>query len=397
MIYSNSRLNCFEQCPKKFEFKYLQRVGVPERLSIEAFLGKKVHEALEKLFKDLQHTKKNSLEDLLIFFEKKWKEDWRESIIVSKEDLSVENYFELGKKCLTNFYKNNHPFERGKIIGIEKKISIDLNNDGKHKLTGVIDLLVQVNKNHFQIQDYKTTQNLPVQKKMEQDMQLALYQLWVEKEFPEAKKIDLIWHYLVFEREGISHRNKKQLEQLKKKLIALINKIEATERFETKVSPLCNYCEYKHICPAWTHQEMVEGMDARQYKKEEGVILVDEYASAYRKKQELLLEVEEKLEKLKQEIFAYAEQHKFEVIIGSDCRLKIKTMEKLRFPAKHSQEREKLEQLIKKHNLWNQLTELDTAKLLNLIEEGELDKKIAKELEKFAQKYETKSIYLGKK
>ncbi|MDO8627367.1 MAG: hypothetical protein Q7K42_02795, partial [Candidatus Diapherotrites archaeon] len=186
-------------------------------------------------------------------------------------------------------------------------------------------------------------------------------------------------------------------EQLKKKLIALINKIEATERFETKVSPLCNYCEFKHICPAWTHQEMIEKLEEKQYKKEEGVMLADEYAGVFRKKQLLLLEVEEKLEKLKQEIFAYAEQHKFEVIIGSNSRIKIKTTEKLRFPAKSSKEREKLEQLIKKHNLWNQLTELDTAKLLSLIEEGELDKKISKELQKFAQKYETKSIYLSKK
>ena len=397
MVYSFSRLNCFESCPKKFEFKYIQRLKVPERQSIEQFMGKKVHDTLEKLFKDLQHTKKNSLEDLLEYFEKIWKEDWRESIFVTKEGLSVENYLELGKKCITNFYKKNHPFQKGKVLGIEKKISLDLNDDKKYKLNGYIDLLVQVEKNHFQIHDYKTYQNLSDQEKMNEDKQLAIYQLWVEKEFPEAKKIDLIWHFVVFDREGISHRNKKQLEQTKKWLIGLINRIKSVEQFETKPGALCNYCEFKSVCPAWMHEELIKKLPPKQFKQEEGIQLADDYAKAFRKKQELLQKIGQELEKLKQEIFEYASQHKFDVVLGTDCRLRIKTLEKLRFPAKNSKEREKLEQLIKKHNLWGELTELNISKLYHLLEDGSIDKKISKELKKFAQKYETKSIYIGKK
>ena len=36
-VYSHSRLSSFESCPKKFEYRYLQRI-VPETESIEEFL-----------------------------------------------------------------------------------------------------------------------------------------------------------------------------------------------------------------------------------------------------------------------------------------------------------------------------------------------------------------------
>jgi len=396
MIYSHSRLSCFEQCPKKFELKYLLKVKVPEKQSIEAFMGGKVHETLEKLFVDLQHTKKNELKALLDYFEKVWKEDWRESILITKEGLTVEHYFELGKKCVANFYEKNHPFKVGVPIGIEKKITLDLNEDGKYKLTGRMDLLIQVGKNHFQVHDYKTYAKLPEQQKIDEDMQLAIYQMGVQKQFPEAKKIDLIWHYVVFQREGISHRSKKQLETLRKELIALIKKIEATEKFETKESGLCKYCSYEQVCPAWKHQEMLEKLPAKKYAVEEGVQLADKYAKLYAEKQELLEKIENQLEELKTEIFEYAKQHGFEVIQGTSHKLKIKTTEKLKFPGKGSEERSHLEALIRRHNLWTELSELDTTKLSHYLEEGKLPKTEEKELKKYAEKTETKTIYLSK-
>ena len=41
------------------------------------------------------------------------------------------------------------------------------------------------------------------------------------------------------------------IEKLKKETIDLINKIESEKEFLPKKSYLCNWCEYKSICPAW--------------------------------------------------------------------------------------------------------------------------------------------------
>ncbi len=66
-IYSHSRLSCFEQCPNKFKLKYIDRVESDIEQSVEAFLGSRVHETLEKLYRDLDYHKLNSLDDLLVF------------------------------------------------------------------------------------------------------------------------------------------------------------------------------------------------------------------------------------------------------------------------------------------------------------------------------------------
>lgn len=62
--YSYSRLSLFENCPLAYRYKYLDKVEM-EPETIEAFMGKRVHEALEKLYRDLKHSKVNALEDLI--------------------------------------------------------------------------------------------------------------------------------------------------------------------------------------------------------------------------------------------------------------------------------------------------------------------------------------------
>ena len=48
-VYSHSRLSSFEQCKQKFQFRYL--LEIPEESEgVEAFVGKRVHEILERLY-----------------------------------------------------------------------------------------------------------------------------------------------------------------------------------------------------------------------------------------------------------------------------------------------------------------------------------------------------------
>jgi len=80
-VYSHSRLSCFEQCPQKFKLNYIDKVEIEVEESVEAFLGIRVHEILEKLYRDLQFQKKNSLIDLIGFFNDEWQKNWNDSII----------------------------------------------------------------------------------------------------------------------------------------------------------------------------------------------------------------------------------------------------------------------------------------------------------------------------
>jgi hypothetical protein len=46
--YSHSRISNFENCKRQFRFRYIDEVK-SDRESIEAYLGKRVHEILERL------------------------------------------------------------------------------------------------------------------------------------------------------------------------------------------------------------------------------------------------------------------------------------------------------------------------------------------------------------
>lgn len=68
-VYSNSKLSTYENCPQQYKLTYIDRVEVHEgEEGIEAFLGNRVHETLEKLYKDLILTKLNTLSELTQYY-----------------------------------------------------------------------------------------------------------------------------------------------------------------------------------------------------------------------------------------------------------------------------------------------------------------------------------------
>ncbi|MBI4980596.1 PD-(D/E)XK nuclease family protein [Candidatus Woesearchaeota archaeon] len=66
--YSHSKLGTFQQCKFKYKLQYVDKVKVDVPDTVETFMGKKVHETLEKLYKDLKYQKLNSKEKLITFY-----------------------------------------------------------------------------------------------------------------------------------------------------------------------------------------------------------------------------------------------------------------------------------------------------------------------------------------
>jgi RecB family exonuclease len=96
MQYSHSRLSTFEQCKQKFKFRYIDKAEAEIENTVEAFMGSRVHEALEKLYKELKFEKLNSLQDLLDFYHQEWGRHWTDDILIVKEELGEEHYRKTG-------------------------------------------------------------------------------------------------------------------------------------------------------------------------------------------------------------------------------------------------------------------------------------------------------------
>lgn len=391
MIYSNSRLTTFEQCPLKFKFRYIDKIPPEEEEAIETFLGSMIHESLEWFYKHVRMTHIPSETELLDFFEQKWKKNFNSKIKISKKEFNEENYFERGKKFLKSYYHRYKPFNEN-TIAMEKMIRVKLDKEGKYKLMGYIDRLVYNAKGEYEIHDYKTNNELKDLSDLEEDKQLALYCIAIKSMYPDAHKVCLVWHFLAFDKEFCIYKTDKQLEDLKQETIKLIQKIEREKKFPAQVSALCDWCEYQDICPKFKHKAELEKKPVNEYLKDDGVKLVNKYVEFYARKKE----IETELDKIKEAVIEFAKKKGVEVVFGSNNKLSISYSKKFKFPAKGSEEREQLDLLLKKLKKWPEVSTLDTFALEKELESGEWPVDVVKRVRKFGEEVESESVRLSK-
>ncbi|MBU3957522.1 MAG: PD-(D/E)XK nuclease family protein, partial [Nanoarchaeota archaeon] len=246
MIFSHSRLSCFEQCPQKFKYKYIDKIETEIQESIEAFLGKRVHEALEKLYHDMRLERLRSLEEISEFFNSGWEKNWSGKILMVRSN-NPETQKNMGIKFLADYYSKHNPFNHSRTIGLEMPVEFDLDGDGKFKIKGFIDRL-SLAGNILEIHDYKTGGRMPAQEHLERDRQLHLYAMAAKKMFPFAEQTNLVWHFLAFDKTIEIKADEKRLELLKNDTIKLIEKINSEKRFLPRESGLCAWCEYQKVC-----------------------------------------------------------------------------------------------------------------------------------------------------
>ncbi len=266
-VFSHSRLSAFEQCKLKYKFRYIDNIIPDIEKTIESHLGNSVHKTLEWLYRQVKKKLVPSLDNVIQEYARNWKEDFEDEIPVAKKNMTPGDYFNKGIQFLVNYYMKHKPFDDN-TIAVEKEILISLDESGNYKIRGFIDRLAyNLETLEYEVHDYKTSNNLPKREDIEKDRQLALYSLAIKETFGEEKKIILIWHYLSFNRKIHSKRTNEQLKQLKEETLKLIKEVESTKEFPPTKSPLCNWCEYKAICPAWGNKPPERQITLEEYRK----------------------------------------------------------------------------------------------------------------------------------
>ena len=239
--YSYSRLETFRNCPRQFKIQYIDRIAA-ETESVEAFMGGRVHEALEKLYKDIQMTKLPTKDEILAYYEKIWEKKWHSDVVVVKKDYTPENYREVGRKCVSEYYDKHHPFDATRTIALEHLVFFPLDKDENYWVRGFIDRVALADGGKYEIHDYKTSGRLKTQGQIDKDRQLALYQIAVQRDWKDAEHVDLVWHYLAFSKEMRSTRSRDELEELRRETMDVIRSIENESEFRPKETALCGWC-----------------------------------------------------------------------------------------------------------------------------------------------------------
>jgi putative RecB family exonuclease len=390
-LYSYSRISSFENCPLQYKLHYIDRITTEEE-GVEAFMGSRVHETLEKLYKDLVLSKMNTVEELIESYNESWKKEWHDEVFINRDDMTEEDYRKTGERAIRGYYATYHPFDQNKTLWTENMVVFSL-GDEEHKLRGVVDRLDKTPEGIFEIHDYKASQRMPTQEKMDKDRQLALYQIAVMEAYPDTENVELVWHYVLYDQEIRSRRTKKQLEELKKEYIEAIDEIEAAEDFPPNETGLCNWCGYWEHCPAKKHLIKIDEMPEKERKKEKGFVLVDRYVELKEQSSHLGEEIEE----VKEQLIEYARDNDLEVVRGTEKRARVSIKTEKRLPSKSSDEDAYFEvvDLVKKAGVWEAESTLNTRKLARDLESGNLPDTLAKKLKSMISKEESARIYLS--
>ncbi|MEI6040544.1 MAG: PD-(D/E)XK nuclease family protein [Candidatus Berkelbacteria bacterium] len=285
MRISYSAFQTFNQCPLKYKFQYIDWVKVPEKP--EFFFGGLVHEVVQMALRRDPIIPK--IEDLIKFYESKWRED------VFPDKLTSDQYLELGREMIKNFHEGYKPGLR-KVVAAEKRFQIPLEN---HTLSGVIDRVDKLPFGAYEIVDYKTSKSLPSQEEVDEDKQLATYAIAVQTLWPEAKDMRLTLHFLKHNSMLTTARTQEQIEKMKLEIVETADKITKTKTFKPCENKFCDWCDYKHLCPL--KKDQVSTLN-NQVKEIDAI--VNDYIYSYNKIAELTPKIQahfdaEKLKELK--------------------------------------------------------------------------------------------------
>ena len=184
--YSYSKINLFNSCSLKYKFLYIDK-NYKKDESIEAFLGKLIHQTLEWIYdKKIKENKTYySLDSIINFYKEAWNDNWHHNILKYKYIRRKKvDYFTSGVNFLVKYYQIFGPGFNQNIYKVEEEIEFEL---GGYTIKAIIDRIDREG-DKIHIIDYKTGKKMLSDKKLKGDMQMGIYGVGLSSIFPEVNE-----------------------------------------------------------------------------------------------------------------------------------------------------------------------------------------------------------------
>ena len=84
--YSYSSLQSYRSCPAQFQFRYIDKIFKKDE-SIEAFLGKRVHETIEYVYNQKGEGLNQSYDNILSYYSSLWERKWHDRVAIANKQI----------------------------------------------------------------------------------------------------------------------------------------------------------------------------------------------------------------------------------------------------------------------------------------------------------------------
>ncbi len=353
---SYTQISLYQSCPLCYKLQYVDGLEPKERGYFS--FGTTMHSCAEYFFK-VKVPPPPTLEQMLEFYERKWLSNGYES---AEEEAEYKAY---GRELLTKFWEIHQPDFR-MPIAVEHWFNIDV---GNVKLRGIIDRVDKLDSGGLAIVDYKTNKELFTQEYVENDLQLTLYQLAVEKAwFLPVERLTL-YHFRSNTPVSCPPREEARLEEARSIVLEVAEGIQAGN-FPAKEGPYCP-CDFPEYCPYYKHKFAPQRGDNDVLDEAAVPQSVERYVALQREIKGLELELKE----LKEMIVAYCQAQGLKRVYGQGHALTYGTRNVENY------REDEVKALLEPAGLWPRVLGFDQYKLRELIKDedvaGELRKKLA--------------------
>lgn len=243
---SPSRINEYQQCPKLYHYRVIEKL--PEPLSLDAIRGTLVHNILEELL--ALPTGSRTLEMAQANIEKHWIKLKDEHSELSQLVTSEIEWVDRVKSLLTSYFQLENPQS---FQPTHMESHLELQPTGNIQLHGYVDRIDVATTGEVRIVDYKTGKSPRSGYEEKALFQLRFYALlWWRLHDEVPKLLQLL--YLGDQRSLKSTPSIKDLERTEEKTYQIGDDIKTSltkDYWPTQKSKLCDWCSFKSICPAF--------------------------------------------------------------------------------------------------------------------------------------------------
>jgi len=388
MRTSYSSIECFRNCPLKYKYQNIDKIKAPK--NIDALFGSSIHNSLKFMFQ--RGPLYPTLDQIIDFFRTVW-EQKKLPMDAEALDSSAETvYYKEGISLLEKFYKNNPPWNYN-VVDMESRFEFEIDDPKtgeKHTLSGIMDRIDKNADGGFEIIDYKTKRKMPGQKEIDNDLQMSIYQLGLVKKWPhiDASKIKLSFYFLKHGEKISTSRTMEQTEETKNFILDTIRdineKIKDGNNFPPTPSPLCDWCEYRQMCPMWKHLYKKSQISNLKSQKE-----VEEIVKEYFRLKDQNSQNSDRLDELKTFVYGFMDDQKVERVFGEEGYLTRTVKEK------NVYDLEKIKDVLKPIGKWDEILEPDEKKIDKIL--PSLSDSLKEKILSFSEKKKTVTLNMKKK